>query len=190
MADLPEDLVVEILWMLPVESLTRFKCVCKSWYYMLRSQDFISKHHQNQSKMNVNAIVTHGTSEKRHFIIFSDNMDGMHGIKEKIWASFMSTHYEQCVAGPCNGLFCIHENILKVAFWNPATREFRPLPPSPIKRPPDSMPMLFFGLGFGFECKTNDYKLVRIIKNWIDSRRCWVPQIELYSLKTNNSCCS
>ncbi|KAL3567278.1 hypothetical protein D5086_029929 [Populus alba] len=44
---LPEDLITEILSWLPVKALLQFKCVCKSWYAIIISQAFISKHLNN-----------------------------------------------------------------------------------------------------------------------------------------------
>ncbi|KAJ6859807.1 hypothetical protein NC651_036189 [Populus alba x Populus x berolinensis] len=44
---LPEDLITEILSWLPVKALLQFKCVCRSWYAIITSQAFISKHLNN-----------------------------------------------------------------------------------------------------------------------------------------------
>ncbi|KAI3972964.1 hypothetical protein MKX01_019622 [Papaver californicum] len=41
---LPEDAFLEILMCLPVKSLLRFKSVCKSWYALIKSSDFIYRH--------------------------------------------------------------------------------------------------------------------------------------------------
>ncbi|KAG5612107.1 hypothetical protein H5410_023388 [Solanum commersonii] len=45
----PEDLVVNILLRLPVESLLCFKCVCKHWFPLIKSPSFIREqfHHNN-----------------------------------------------------------------------------------------------------------------------------------------------
>ncbi|XVF60530.1 hypothetical protein PTKIN_Ptkin08bG0054900 [Pterospermum kingtungense] len=44
MNNLATDLVVEILLNLPVKSLLRFKSVCKSWYALIDSNEFINMH--------------------------------------------------------------------------------------------------------------------------------------------------
>ncbi|KAH7569033.1 hypothetical protein ACOSP7_012208 [Xanthoceras sorbifolium] len=41
---LPHEIIFEILSWLPAESLLRFKCVCKEWYYLIQDRDFIKKH--------------------------------------------------------------------------------------------------------------------------------------------------
>nr|XP_011467380.1 PREDICTED: F-box/WD-40 repeat-containing protein 1 [Fragaria vesca subsp. vesca] len=42
--ELPFDIITEILSWLPVESLLRFKCVCKNWRSLLGDYKFIAKH--------------------------------------------------------------------------------------------------------------------------------------------------
>ena len=43
-----EDLLVSIFIRLPVKSLLRFKCVCKSWYSLINSPIFIGLHLNNK----------------------------------------------------------------------------------------------------------------------------------------------
>nr|GMD97654.1 putative F-box protein At3g52320 [Ipomoea batatas] len=43
---LPEDMAAEILSCLPVESLLRFKCVCKNWRHLIHQDDFVEKHYR------------------------------------------------------------------------------------------------------------------------------------------------
>ncbi|XP_038678541.1 F-box/kelch-repeat protein At3g06240-like isoform X2 [Tripterygium wilfordii] len=71
----------------------------------------------------------------------------------------------------------------KIAIWNPSSREFKPLPLSPIKRAKHSA---FGSCGFGFDRKTNDYKVLRIVTQYLNQRRCWVNQAEIYSLDADS----
>ncbi|KAE8021693.1 hypothetical protein FH972_007563 [Carpinus fangiana] len=74
------------------------------------------------------------------------------------------------VFGACNGIICLAATLWKdgkmiwgyeqLVLWNPATRESKMLPP--IHRPSD-LPDHFSHIGFGFDSKTNDYKVVRIL---------------------------
>jgi hypothetical protein len=52
-----------------------------------------------------------------------------------------------------------HSDYDRMVLWNPATRELKMLPLFP------QQPNLYFvsHLGFGFDPKTNDYKVVRIM---------------------------
>ncbi|KAK4706307.1 hypothetical protein R3W88_034130 [Solanum pinnatisectum] len=52
----PEYLAKEILQDLVVKSLLRFKCVCKRWYTLISSRNFISQHlnyHENNKHPKV-----------------------------------------------------------------------------------------------------------------------------------------
>ncbi|XP_045786418.1 F-box/kelch-repeat protein At3g23880-like [Trifolium pratense] len=43
---LPHELIIQILLRLPVKSLTRFKCVCKSWFSLISDPHFANSHFQ------------------------------------------------------------------------------------------------------------------------------------------------
>ncbi|KAK4722098.1 hypothetical protein R3W88_012331 [Solanum pinnatisectum] len=48
----PENMVVDILSRLPVESLLRFKCVCKHWYGLIKSASFKEKHFHQKNNLS------------------------------------------------------------------------------------------------------------------------------------------
>ncbi|KAL5767052.1 hypothetical protein ACOSQ2_013835 [Xanthoceras sorbifolium] len=52
MVKLPDDMIIEILSILPVKSLIRFRCISKSWYALVRSS-FISKYLKNDHNMHL-----------------------------------------------------------------------------------------------------------------------------------------
>jgi F-box interacting protein len=64
----------------------------------------------------------------------------------------------------------------EMVLWNPATRESKMLPPMDI--PTSTFTSNF---GFGFDPKTNDYKVIRILN--FDFQQC---KVEVYSLGTNS----
>lgn len=43
-AELPEDIILDILLRLPVKSIGRFQCACKSWRATISDQSFIRAH--------------------------------------------------------------------------------------------------------------------------------------------------
>jgi hypothetical protein len=55
--ELPEDLVTLILLWLPVVSLLRFKCVCKSWYALITHQNFVRKHLLHNKNSNTHLLL-------------------------------------------------------------------------------------------------------------------------------------
>lgn len=84
--------------------------------------------------------------------------------------------------GPCNGLFCMYDYSDDLYLCNPATREIRCLPKSTILPPPCHI-ITRDQFGFGFDPKTKDYKVIRLLRCSKD--KCEY-QIELYTLSTNS----
>lgn len=54
--NLPEDVIIEILLRLPVNSLLKFKSVCRNWYSLIKSPNFIRKHMNHRP---TNLLVVH-----------------------------------------------------------------------------------------------------------------------------------
>jgi F-box interacting protein len=94
--------------------------------------------------------------------------------------------------GPCNGILCFFATLRKdrhwhnynrALLWNPTTRESKILPPPPDPKLLD-VPLIFLSkdtLGFGFDPKTNDYKIVRIMN--FRFRQC---KVQVYHLRSNS----
>ncbi|XP_050211312.1 putative F-box protein At3g16210 [Mercurialis annua] len=74
---LHEELVVEILKRLPVKSLLKFKCVCRSWYALITNPNFISLHLAHTTKANTpySLVVKYKQpdSKKPEFVLHCDN---------------------------------------------------------------------------------------------------------------------
>lgn len=89
--------------------------------------------------------------------------------------------------GCCNGVLCFYHDLANVVLWNPATRDAKLVPPPlycchPVKK-------AFYhclAIGFGFDAKNNDYKVISVQKKG-DPLRDWEREfeIEVYSLRTN-----
>lgn len=72
MASLPEDVLIEILSRLPVKSLIRFRRVCKIWYDLLKSLNFISKHVKNYNVNHSHLVVKR--NDDQTWYMFLDEM--------------------------------------------------------------------------------------------------------------------
>ncbi|PQQ07855.1 hypothetical protein Pyn_38937 [Prunus yedoensis var. nudiflora] len=51
--ELPFEVIIEILSRLPVESVLRFKCVCRQWCSTFQEEDFIAKHRVRASPLRL-----------------------------------------------------------------------------------------------------------------------------------------
>nr|XP_017233348.1 PREDICTED: putative F-box protein At3g16210 [Daucus carota subsp. sativus] len=151
---LPEDMFIEILSRLSVKDLLQLKSVCKSWYEIISSPNFVSKHLNNYYNNN-------------------DDWRGCLLVKYKIaarnlWCELMLDEtlrvidyevlhnrptYCSYICGPCDGLYYVYENYgIGRALWNPAINEFKTLPKIICK--PDLLAEFTYSryevYGFGF----------------------------------------
>ena len=98
------------------------------------------------------------------------------------------------VVGTCNGLVCLYDLYDYLAtdsdeelfLWNPCVRKFVKLPsPNITLLKPHAAIRTHAFIGFGFDSKTNDYKVVRVLcheghPNIPEDQ----PEVEVYSLST------
>jgi F-box interacting protein len=183
--DLPEDLLMEILSRLPVKSLMRCKCVSKSWYALVTNPSFITKHLKISHNVNRGAAILRrgdGLDQRRLSMLSNETLEVSADVDLSKW--FQDEVSMVSMFGPCNGILCLSCALWKkrdydrLVLWNPATRESKILPP--IHRQLD-MPDLTSTFGFGFDPKTNDYKVVRIMN--FRFRYC---EVQVYHLSTNS----
>ncbi|KAH7845778.1 hypothetical protein Vadar_005886 [Vaccinium darrowii] len=159
--NLSDDLLIEILWRLPVKSLLQLKSVCKYWYDLLRSPYFINLHHDRAASIaaeeNTDCLLVKrfiGGDEGGFTLSFVPNETPV----EDIDISFTGLDMKHLrILGPCNGVVCL--TIIgfnsSIVLWNPSMKEFRVLPQPSYKN--DHMS----NWGFGYDSYTDDYKVVR-----------------------------
>ncbi|PON83790.1 F-box domain containing protein [Trema orientale] len=162
--NLNEDVLTVILSKLPVKSLMRFKCVCKSWYSLITSPTFVAMHFNNKDRhKDFLAFVVGG----RVVISLSISFLSYHTVQysSNLSQNFHNTHF----IGFCNGLLCVVANELTFHIINPATKESKVLkePNKPLDSP---------SYGFAFDSKVNDYKVVRVT----------LERTEILTLKSNS----
>ncbi|XP_050283030.1 F-box protein CPR1-like isoform X4 [Quercus robur] len=182
---LPEEVVLEILHRLPVKSLIRFRCVSKSWNSLITSSAFINSHLTRSLSLPSNSnklIVRHCVDNPYvdHYKLIDDNSDSFDQIQsiELPRRSRRIQHFQ--LIGSVNGLFSLYDQDCYI-LWNPSIRKFITLP----------KPFSFIGCfrhAFGYDPRTNDYKLVRIAFPYKDnmSEEAKPRLIEVYSL--NEGC--
>ncbi|KAM7512003.1 hypothetical protein LguiB_010878 [Lonicera macranthoides] len=164
---IPQEVIIEILSRLPVKTLLKFKSVCKNWYAIIKSTNFISKHLHNHYDNDTGGLllIQRFIPESRlyGFELFTDKTLATDS-NPIVDPYLQNTAFAQSVLGPLNGLYVLFNRKDRLALWNPAIREFKPLPSHPITdqiRAEDYMndPTI----GFGFDTLTNDYKVVWFI---------------------------
>ncbi|GAB2274994.1 hypothetical protein Dimus_009762 [Dionaea muscipula] len=184
MADiLTEDLLVEILTRLPVKSLLRFRCVCKSWNSLITNSSFIKAHvrhhhHHHQQRegegegeqnSNTNPLLIVRnyslTDRKERYSLCLDN-ETMDEIMEFHLPFSAKNHFFRLV-GCIHGLVCLTDDIGKradaVFLWNPVLGRSLTLP---VPEPQISARDCQAGAqvyGFGCGRLTSEYKVVRVL---------------------------
>ncbi|KAI8557007.1 hypothetical protein RHMOL_Rhmol05G0300400 [Rhododendron molle] len=192
---LPFEITIEILSRLPVKSLLRFKSVCKTWYDLIKTHYFVSKHLQTQSTLNSTSLLvtTYNRKTKNHAVSLVSN-DGpiildFPFLKRRKF-TLRSREYTGksyfSIGGICNGLVCMNLTSFgsPLVLCNPSTRQFREL----------RLPMISDGhvkvkrvsFGFGFHPSANDYKLIRIVLYYCPMEKVSI-RADLYVMKTGTS---
>nr|AIK66503.1 S20-locus F-box type-1 protein [Petunia integrifolia subsp. inflata] len=166
---LPKDLVFLILSTFPVKSLLRFKCISKAWSILIQSTTFINCHVNRKTNTKdefilfKRAIKDEEEEFKNILSFFSGHVDVLNPLFPDIDVSYMTSKCNctfNPLIGPCDGLIALTDSIITIIF-NPATRNFRLLPPSPFGCP-KGYHRSVEGVGFGLDTISNYYKVVRI----------------------------
>ncbi|XP_061341461.1 F-box protein At3g07870-like [Gastrolobium bilobum] len=168
---LPEDIVEEILHRLPLKSIGKCIVVCKSWNLLIKSHNLF----QQSSLSNPLFLVHHPT--RRQYSLCSRDIECTFSLPKDTDYRFVSA---------LNGLICLcftqkiyRDNIFTFVLLNPLTRRHLQLSISGFSY---SNEKYGSGLGFGFDSKNNDFKVVTSF--YIDTKsKVYVPPaVELYSL--------
>ena len=177
---IPEDVVVDILLRLPVKSLLRFKCVRKNWCALIKSPSFIKEHFQYRNNNCARLLVCnmkmapelHPIVKSVVFSLLPEEIVPGVTPEQKTLLQLQRVTDFTCVAGPVNGLFLVEKSLYGVdvclGLWNPATKEFRSLPPAPFEIEGFLSHNNDHQYGLGFDMSTLDYKVVWIRVFWDD----------------------
>ncbi|XP_068303169.1 F-box/kelch-repeat protein At3g23880-like [Pyrus communis] len=187
-----EDRVVEILSRLQPKSLMRFKCIRKSWCTIINSPSFVAKHLNNSvdNKLSSSTCILLSRSQPLVFpdnswkpevfwsminlSIDSDEHNLYYDVEDLSIPFPLEDHDFVQIDGYCNGIVCVRAwktlHLVNVLLCNPATRKFSQLPPSCLLQPSRpkrkfQLEAIVIGLGFGYDCKAKEYKVVQIIEN-------------------------
>lgn len=116
---LPLDVIIDILILLPVKSLLRFRCASKSFHSIIDGQDFVKLHlnHSLETSSNLR-VVTSFLGSTRFYSLSSDSLG--HGFNIDLPVYFRDPHD---VIGSCNGLLALKNYPKGIILLNPSTKE-------------------------------------------------------------------
>ncbi|KAH7864271.1 hypothetical protein Vadar_027674 [Vaccinium darrowii] len=187
---LPRETLINILTRLPAKSLVKFRCVCKSWLSLISSPDFTSTHLRltpNQPRLLLRHFSVTPPYKEIYSLRSDDDDFTSLGDLDCPFKSTSGCFFR--VVGCCNGLVCLSDDcfgfIYTIIIWNPAIRRYLTLPIPNLCV--DDIGPYMFALGFGFDPKTNDHKIIRIVYQEGEGRAKDggpPPQAEVYALST------
>ncbi|XVF68820.1 hypothetical protein PTKIN_Ptkin11bG0031600 [Pterospermum kingtungense] len=100
------------------------------------------------------------------------------------------SNFHQFTVACCNGLLLLDDYNGNCLLWNPSSAEHKLLPSSSLDnvRPSGKgkADRFFYCSGFGFDSKSQDYKVVRFLKNYFEDDFPVEHQVELYSLNSES----
>ncbi|KAL4607814.1 hypothetical protein ACB092_09G201900 [Castanea dentata] len=187
---LPDEILTNIFVFLPIKSIIICTSVSKAWKSLIKNPTFISTHLRHSLNKNQNLLFFSLRSENRkQFYALHNEDDADFTQHARFDYPFHAPDHldpHNRVVGTCNGLLFL-SNVFRCDYsfclWNPCVGKLLKLPSPNITYathgPFDAT------IGFGFDPKTKDYKVVRVVTllesiNLEKSR----PQVEVYTLST------
>ncbi|RDX80949.1 F-box/kelch-repeat protein, partial [Mucuna pruriens] len=157
---LPEDLIQEILLRLPVRSLLRFKCVCKSWHSIVSNPQFAKFHFDLAAEPTNRLLLRFSQGSKAKSIdIEAPLHDESTSVVLNIPLPPLALNY-RCwtrIAGSCRGFILLTDELLDFFFdfviWNPSTGYHKRI---------NNVPMYPDLCGFGYDSSNDDYVVVNM----------------------------
>ncbi|KAM3741716.1 hypothetical protein ACB098_07G017600 [Castanea mollissima] len=177
---LPPEIITDVFLRLPVKSIITCTCVSKTWKYLIQNPTFISNHLHHSNNNNHPLLLFRLIEEnenEQYALHFDDNQD----FNE--YTRFDCDPFR--VEGTCNGLIFLANDSYGHCYsiiYNPCVRKF-------VKLPKPNFNFSSHGgskaSGFGFDSKTNDYKVVRFVTLEQKGQKGKSPPVvEVYSLST------
>ncbi|XP_009626595.1 putative F-box protein At3g16210 [Nicotiana tomentosiformis] len=168
LTDLPFDIVINIIKRLPFKYHFQICLVSKSWRSLLSTPEIAT---------HINIV-----SDKNYTLLSYNDVRSPSDVKWKFKIPIELLSLEYVLLKPINGILCIcgplSSHVSYVYLWNPLTKEFKAMP-----KPKTHLGYVAVDFGFGYVPKTNDYKVVRIVKH---ERKPDLRIHEIYSLNRNS----
>lgn len=182
---LPQEVLFNIFLDLPPKTLVLCSCVSKSWRSVIASPTFFTAHLNQSLTCNRKLLIlrrydgNRSKQEVRYSLHFdTETLD----LYQELKFPFVNRNGDFEIVGFCNGLVCFLG--LDLLLWNPSIQRAVVVPRTSdiltIYGVPD-----YYALGFGFDSRANDYKVVRLLyfedKTPFNYKRS--PKVELYEVR-------
>ncbi|KAM7497959.1 hypothetical protein LguiA_022373 [Lonicera macranthoides] len=180
---IPPEVMTEIMTRLPMKTLLQCTSVCKSWYSLIISPNFITAHlnrNNNSNQIVVRYFIADNKlTGKDQYSVHIDN----EAFEKLETLEFPLPGYFS-IMGSCNGLICL-SNLHFMILWNPSVRKYVTLPTPSVTY--ESRGRFQQTIGFGFDSASNDYKVVSVVYLRPDGLTVLPgPKVELYELSTSS----
>ncbi|KAK0592744.1 hypothetical protein LWI29_024568 [Acer saccharum] len=189
--NIPYEVMTLILLKLSVKSLLRLKCVCKTWYALIKSPSFISTHLKSHNNEDSHLVVHNfeylyienpdyydPNTYPFEYTLFVDKT--LKDLSYQVLDSQFPIHGVELI-GPYDGFFVVWQREDKrIYLWNIATRETRALPKCRF-----GYPQIY---GCGYDPLSDGYKLVflRNFSHVYGSDRSLDSHVSLYSFNNDS----
>ncbi|XP_026430886.1 F-box/kelch-repeat protein At3g06240-like [Papaver somniferum] len=185
MAIIPQDIIIDILSMLPIKSISRFRCVCKPWYDLFKNSKFIKIHHHRAIQNNkVSVLLASYTGSGIYYdVYYTIDFDVTSSSHHMITQTDLPRHTyvpNDLLIDSCDGLIGLSTGIdpswtkliKMICLWNPLTREYKKI----------SIPTLINNkcwdvcsrYGVCYDWRIDDYKLFRTVVKDDSCSEVWV----------------
>ncbi|KAI8556196.1 hypothetical protein RHMOL_Rhmol05G0233300 [Rhododendron molle] len=161
--DLPPEIIAAVLSRLPVKSLLRLRCVCKSWRSLISNPKFAKTHL---------SLASANTDYSNHRLILSGSypytdfkscslysiLNEKSDCAVQLDCPLKRPNLRVTIWGCCDGLVCIGTGSV-VCIWNPSTGKYKRLPDFEMAY------ICYSWFGFGYDECIDDYKVVGFFFN-------------------------
>ncbi|KAG5239444.1 hypothetical protein OIU76_012858 [Salix suchowensis] len=152
---IPEHLVTKILLKTPIKSILRFRCVSQSWNSLITLPYFIKEHLANAKPLILRT---------ENPVVSLSLLPDSEGLDRSSQIEFHRPHSFEIVAS-CNGVVLLRgryrefDGSWRLILWNPSIKKTLYIP-----SPRSCASTVTTLLGLGYDPKSDDYKVPRIVR--------------------------
>ncbi|KAL7601829.1 hypothetical protein Lser_V15G25413 [Lactuca serriola] len=178
--NLPEELLSNIFIRLLAKQLAQMRSVSKSWNSLLSKSSFV-KTQLHHSIYNKDKTLFHFSDDHYYGFKLTVNPNPQLISFIKLPPNPESPHTSIQVIDSVDGLICSSYSDTAIQIWNPSLSTLLDLPP--YSMPSDEYDSIKIFFRFGFDPKTDDYKVVKLTAFADGSSVIWWMDVEIYSMK-------